>query len=239
MLISGMSVAARRGWSHLPLLILNLSALTLGVEGSINQLVEVVEAVVQQRILDVIIQSLLEVLLLVTITSDISRGIAGQLKKTVTVLRHRHRSLLKSTELLLLHLHDALRDMMVPEALTELDPGERVAVLSRVGLPLVESGASQLPCCVQNPLPVVALRNNQLALHRTKPVVRLEWVRGMREGRRMTSQKVRTPITGLRRRWRRWLSVDMLQSLNSIVQGSHLLHLELEELLRGQWWRHR
>jgi hypothetical protein len=93
MLIAGTSVAARRGWSHLPLLILNLPALTLGVEGSINQLVEVVEAVVQQRILDVIIQSLLEVLLLVAITSDVSRGIAGQLKKTITVLHHRHRSL--------------------------------------------------------------------------------------------------------------------------------------------------
>jgi hypothetical protein len=74
-------------------LILNLPALALGVEGSINQLVEVVEAVVQQRILDVIIQSLLEILLLIAITGDISRGIAGQLKETVTVLRHRHRSL--------------------------------------------------------------------------------------------------------------------------------------------------
>jgi hypothetical protein len=93
MLIAGTSVAARRGWSHLPFLILNLPALTLGVEGSINQLVEVVEAVVQQRILDVIIQSLLEVLLLVTITSDVSRGIAGKLKETVTVLHHCHRSL--------------------------------------------------------------------------------------------------------------------------------------------------
>jgi hypothetical protein len=91
-LIVGTSVAARRGWSHLPLLILNLPALTLGVEGSINQLVEVVEAVVQQRILNVIIQSLLEVLLLVAITGDVRRGIAGQLKETVTVLRHRHRS---------------------------------------------------------------------------------------------------------------------------------------------------
>jgi hypothetical protein len=92
-LIAGTSVAARRGWSHLPLLILNLPMLTLGVEGSINQLVVVVEAVIQQRILDVIIQSLLEILLLITITSDVSRGIAGQLKETVTVLRHRHRSL--------------------------------------------------------------------------------------------------------------------------------------------------
>jgi hypothetical protein len=92
-LISGTSVAARRIRSQLPLLVLNLPALTLGVEGSINQLVEVGEAVVQQRILDVIIQSILEVLLLIAITSDVSRGIAGQLKKTVTVLRHRHRSL--------------------------------------------------------------------------------------------------------------------------------------------------
>jgi hypothetical protein len=33
--------------------------------------------------------------------------------------------------------------------------------------------------------------------------------------------------------------MDLLQSLNSVVQGSHHLHLELEELLRGQWWRHR
>jgi hypothetical protein len=128
---------------------------------------------------------------------------------------------------------------MVPETLTELDPGESITVLSRVGLPPVKSGASQQPCCVQNSLTVIALSNNQLALHRMKPVVRLEWVRGVREGRRMTSQKVRMPITGLRRRWRRWLSVDMLQSLNGIVQGSHHLHLELEELLRGQWWRHR
>jgi hypothetical protein len=147
--------------------------------------------------------------------------------------------LLKGTELLLLHLHNPLRNVVVPEAFTELDPGESITVLSWVGLPPVKSGASQLPCCVQNPLPVVALRNNQLALHRTKPVVRLEWIRGMREGRRVTSQEICTPITGLRQRWRRWLGVDMLQSLNSIVQGSHHLHLELEELLRGQWWQHQ
>jgi hypothetical protein len=128
---------------------------------------------------------------------------------------------------------------VAPEALTELDPGEGVAVLSRVRLPPIESGTSQLPCCVKDSLPVVALSHNQLALHRTKLVVCLEWVRGVREGRRMTSQEIRTPITGLRRRWRRWLGVNLLQSLNSIVQGSHHLHLELEELLRGQWWRHR
>jgi hypothetical protein len=99
MLISGTSVATRRRWSHLPLLILNLPVLTLGVEGSINKMVETVEAVVQERILDVIIQPLLEILLLVAITGDVSRGITGQLKETVTILHHRHRSLKYRTQI--------------------------------------------------------------------------------------------------------------------------------------------
>jgi hypothetical protein len=47
--------------------------------------------------------------------------------------------LLKGTELLLLHLHNPLRNMVAPEALTKLDPGERVAVMSRVGLPPIKS----------------------------------------------------------------------------------------------------
>jgi hypothetical protein len=121
---------------------------------------------------------------------------------------------------------------MVPETLAKLVPRESITILSWVGLPPVKSGTSQLPCCVQNSLTVVALRNNQLTLHRTKPVVRLEWVRGVREGRRVTPQEIRTPVTGLRWRRRRRLSMDMLKSLNSIVQGRHHLHLELEELLR-------
>ena len=32
---------------------------------------------------------------------------------------------------------------------------------------------------------------------------------------------------------------ELLKCLNSVVQGSHHLHLELEVLLRGQRWRHR
>jgi hypothetical protein len=33
--------------------------------------------------------------------------------------------------------------------------------------------------------------------------------------------------------------VDLLQSLDSVVQGGHHLHLVLKELLRSQRWRHR
>jgi hypothetical protein len=61
----------------------------------------------------------------------------------------------------------------------------------------------------------------------------------MRERWRVSSQKVRTPVARLQR-WRRWwLSVDLLQSLDSVVQSGHHLHLELEDLLRSQRWRHR
>jgi hypothetical protein len=49
------SVAAKRIMSHLPLLVLNLPAFALGVEGRVNQMVEVVEMVVHERILKVII----------------------------------------------------------------------------------------------------------------------------------------------------------------------------------------
>jgi hypothetical protein len=133
------SVAARRSRNHLPLLVLNFSALALGVEGSVNQLVEVVEAVVHERVLQVIIQSLPEALLLIAIIGDLSGGIASELAETIMVLGHRHSSLLKRKQLLVLHLHHSSRDVVVPETHPELDPSEGVAVPSWVGLPPIKS----------------------------------------------------------------------------------------------------
>jgi hypothetical protein len=47
--------------------------------------------------------------------------------------------LLKHKELLVLHFHHSSRDVVVPEALPELDPSEGVTVPSWVGLPPIES----------------------------------------------------------------------------------------------------
>jgi hypothetical protein len=47
--------------------------------------------------------------------------------------------LLKRKELLVLHLHHSSRDVVVPETLPELDPGESVMVPSWIGLPPVKS----------------------------------------------------------------------------------------------------
>jgi hypothetical protein len=46
--------------------------------------------------------------------------------------------LLKRKELLVLHLHHSSRDVVVPEALPELDPSDGVVVPSWVGLPPVK-----------------------------------------------------------------------------------------------------
>jgi hypothetical protein len=92
-LVPRLSVAASHSRKHLPLLVLNLPAFALGVEGRVNQMVEVVEAVVHERVLQVIIQPLPEVLLLIAIIGDLSGGIASELEETITVLGHRHSSL--------------------------------------------------------------------------------------------------------------------------------------------------
>jgi hypothetical protein len=67
-------VAARRSWSHLSLLVLNLPAFALSVEGSVDQLVEVVETVVHERVLQVVIQSLPEALLLIAVNTERAGG---------------------------------------------------------------------------------------------------------------------------------------------------------------------
>ena len=65
--------------------------------------------------------------------------------------------LLKRKELLLLHLHYASWDVVAAEPRLELDPGESLTVLNPVGLPPVQSFPSQLPCCLQDTLPIIAL----------------------------------------------------------------------------------
>ena len=67
--------------------------LALRVERAINQMVEVVEAEVVQRVLDVALKTLHEVLLLVAVIRNLGRGVASKLQEVITILRDRHRPL--------------------------------------------------------------------------------------------------------------------------------------------------
>ena len=67
--------------------------LALRVERAVNQMVEVIEAAVEQRVLDVVLETLHEVLMLVAIIRDLGRGVASELKEAITILRDRQSSL--------------------------------------------------------------------------------------------------------------------------------------------------
>ena len=62
----------------------------LRVERAVNQMVEVVEAKVEQRVLEVVLKTLHEVLLLPAVIRDLGRGVASKLKKTIAILCDRH-----------------------------------------------------------------------------------------------------------------------------------------------------
>ena len=83
-------VAAGSNGNNLPLLVLHLQVLALRVECAVNQIVEVVEVEVEQRVLDVVLKTLHEVLLLLAVICDLGRGVASELKETITILRDRH-----------------------------------------------------------------------------------------------------------------------------------------------------
>ena len=53
-------------------------------------MVEVIEVEVEQRILDIVLQSLHEVLLLLAVIRDLGRGVASELKEMITILCDRH-----------------------------------------------------------------------------------------------------------------------------------------------------
>ena len=62
----------------------------MGVEYAVNQMVEVVEAEVEQRVLEVVLKALHEVLLLLAVIRNLVRGIASKLQESITILRDCH-----------------------------------------------------------------------------------------------------------------------------------------------------
>ena len=87
---AGTAEEAGSNGDNLPLLVLHLQVLALSVERAINQMVEVVEAEVEQCVLEVVLKTLHEVLLLLAVIRNLVRGVASKLQKTITILCDRH-----------------------------------------------------------------------------------------------------------------------------------------------------
>ena len=68
----------------------SISKCLRSVLSAVNQMVEVVEAEVEQRVLEVVLKALHEVLLLLAVIRNIGRGVASKLQKAITILRDRH-----------------------------------------------------------------------------------------------------------------------------------------------------
>jgi len=83
-------VAARSNGDNLPLIVLHLQVLALCVERAVKQMVEVVEAEVEQCVLEVVLKTLHEVLLLLAVIRNLGRGVASKLQESITILRDRH-----------------------------------------------------------------------------------------------------------------------------------------------------
>ena len=56
-------------------------------------MIEVVKAEVEQRVLEVVLKTLHEVLLLLAVICNLGRGVVSKLQKMITILRDRHSSL--------------------------------------------------------------------------------------------------------------------------------------------------
>ena len=100
----------------------------------VHHLLKVFKGVNHQLILDRTIKTIPEVVLLLLIISYFSWGLTRQLNELVPVFTHGHRSLFQSKELLLLELHQTLRDVLLLELVSELLPCDGVGVVMRCGV---------------------------------------------------------------------------------------------------------
>ena len=83
-------VAAGSNGDNLPLLVLHLQVIALRVEHAVNQMFEVIEAEVEQCVLEVVLKALHEVLLLLAVIRNLGRGVASKLQKTIMILHDCH-----------------------------------------------------------------------------------------------------------------------------------------------------
>jgi hypothetical protein len=122
--------ATRRTWSGFlaPLLFLHGTNGILLLDGATHELVEGLALERHQLLMDLGTQPLVEQGCLLRICVNVVHTILRKVYEPLVILIHSARPFLKVQELLLLAVHEAVRDVVPPESLTKLSPRHLVAI---------------------------------------------------------------------------------------------------------------
>ena len=160
---------------HLSLPFFNLHLLVLNDDSFVYQLLETDIVTVEELELNVIVETMQELVLFPLIGVDIFWGIPRELDEAVEVFVHTQPSLFQIIELPPFHLHQPGWYEVRSEIQLEFSPSDCLYVWMRIGvsIPPISSGAKHLVRCKQHLLMISTLRNQELLLHRFQPVISL------------------------------------------------------------------
>jgi hypothetical protein len=115
--------------THQLMLVLHHASVVLQHKSLVHHPMEVLKVSSLQSIGQSIIQAIQEIFLLLLISVDLMRGIAGKLSELSDVLLHRHGPLFQILELFLLQLDHSLGNMMCMKSSAEFQPVDALGLL--------------------------------------------------------------------------------------------------------------
>jgi hypothetical protein len=192
--VHGQSAPRRTSSGSLsPLLFLGGTDGILLPDGTTHELVEGPALEGHQLLTDLGTQSFVEHSCLLCIRVNLVCTILHKVCEPLAVLIHHAGTLLKVQELLLLVVHEAIRDVVLAEILTELSPRHLMAIRKggSEGRPPGTCRPTELLGREQRLLCLRAAKKTELGLGHAKPAVSLQRVHGLREYRWVCHQKVR------------------------------------------------
>ena len=131
------------------------------------------------------VETLPEPSLLLGVRGHFFCGIAGNVLEFSAISINSHLTLGETTELFSLAIDEGLRNVMLAKSLSEIPPGRNLASWkhSLIVLPPKTSRTFQVICSISDLITFSYVRRTQLVCDTTEPVICIEWLNGMMEGR--------------------------------------------------------
>ena len=138
------------------------------------------------------VETLPEPSLLLGIRGHLLCGIVGEVLKLSILSINSHLTLGETTELFSLAINEGLGNVMLAKSLSEISPGRNLASWkhSLIVLPPKTSRTFQVVCSIGDLVTFGYARGMQLMSDATEPVIGIEWLNGMMEGRWFQANEV-------------------------------------------------